>query len=115
MYGSFRIQKAGGPGVLHSRLAFGRGTNNEAEYRTLIAALESLLAEMERRSLDPADVQLEVCGDSLLVLRQLSGAWKAREPRMALLRDRAQRLLKRFGRVRLRHHDRARSVALLGH
>lgn len=115
MYGSFRIQKAGSRGVLQTRLAFGRGTNNEAEYRTLIAALESLLAQVERSRIDPAGVQLEVFGDSLLVLRQLSGAWKAREPRMAWLRDRAQRLLKRFGHVRLHHHDRAQSVALLGH
>lgn len=115
MYGSFRVQWAGGPGVLHSRLAFGRGTGNEAEYRTLIAGLESLLAELERRSLDPADVELEVLGDSLLVLRQLTGEWRAREPRMALLRDQAQGLLRRFGHVRLRHRGRAHSVALLGH
>jgi len=115
MYGSFRIQSAGSSSVIHARLAFGRGTNNEAEYRALIAALEALLADLERRGSDPAEVHLDVRGDSLLVLRQLSGAWKAQEPRMAALRDRARRLLERFGDVRLRHQERARTVAVLGH
>lgn len=115
MYGSFRIQKTGGRVLLGSRLALGRGTNNEAEYRALIAGLEALLAELERSGLEPRGVRLEVRGDSLLVLQQLAGAWKAREPRMLSLRNRAQELLSRFGDVRLRHQDRALSVAALGH
>ncbi len=115
MYGSFRIRKSAGAEVLRSRLTFGRGTNNEAEYRALIAALEALLAELERTGQDPGQVRLEVRGDSLLVLSQLAGAWKAREPRMLSLRNQARELLSRFGQVRLRHQDRALSVAALGH
>lgn len=115
MYGSFRIRTSAGSEVLRSRLTFGRGTNNEAEYRALIAALEALLAELERSGQDPGQVRLEVRGDSLLVLGQLAGAWKAREPRMLSLRNQARELLSRFGQVRLRHQDRALSVAVLGH
>ncbi len=115
MYGSFRVQGGRGTGVLHSRLTFGRGTNNEAEYRALIAALQALLAELETRGIDPGEVTLDVRGDSLLVLRQLAGVWKAREPRMRTLRDQAQALLSHFGHVRLHHQDRALSVAVLGH
>lgn len=115
MYGSFLVRQAGGKKLLHCRLTFGRGTNNEAEYRTLIAALEALLAELERSGWDPRQVRLEVRGDSQLVLRQLSGEWKAREPRLLSLRNQARDLLGCFGAVRLCHQDRARSVAALGH
>jgi ribonuclease HI len=60
-------------------------------------------------------VRLEVRGDSQLVIRQLEGEWKAKDPRMRELRDQALRLLKPYAEIRLVHQDRARSVAIFGH
>ena len=55
----------------------GRCTNNEAEY--LAASL--VLAEAVRLGVS----ELELSGDSKLVVQQLSGAWKIKEPRLQAL------------------------------
>lgn len=49
-------------------------TNNEAEYM----ALGLLAEELKRRGLRG----VEICGDSRLVIMQVSGAWKIKEPRL---------------------------------
>ncbi|MEX2030110.1 MAG: reverse transcriptase-like protein [Anaerolineales bacterium] len=115
-YGSFRIIPggAGGPTRIQRR-EFGRGTNNEAEYWTLIAGLEDLHAALEERGERPEDVDLIVRGDSRLVLEQVRGRWKTREPRMKELCDMAQRGLTQFRSVRLVHQPRSQTVRALGH
>ena len=62
----------------------GNGTNNEAEYYSLIKLLE----EIRRRGIKNVHVQ----GDSALVVNQVNGAWKAKDPRMKELRDHALRV-----------------------
>ncbi len=114
-YGSYRIKLAGSRARKPVRLKLGRGTNNEAEYRTLIQAFEDLLDELERKGLDPSFVQLRVYGDSQLVIRQLQGQWKAKDERMRALRDRVLRLVQSFGSVEYQHQARWHSVAALGH
>jgi ribonuclease HI len=81
----------------------------------LIAGLGDLLDRLHREQVDPHTVRLEVCGDSRLVLSQLDGSWKTKEPRLQRLRDQALDLLAPFARVVFRHQPRAKSVALLGH
>jgi ribonuclease HI len=116
-YGSFRVRGEGKAAPVQEmrRLRFGRGTNNEAEYWTLLEGLRWTLDEVRRKRLRLADMELNVQGDSLLVIRQLQGEWKAREARMRQLRDEAAGLLSRFGKVRLQHRPRSRSVAEFGH
>jgi ribonuclease HI len=114
-YGSYRLHQPGRAPAGVLRLRFGQGTNNEAEYWTLLAGLRTLLEHLEATSLPPRQVVLEVRGDSQLVLSQLNGSWKARQPKMRALRDEALDLLGRFGSVRLVHQPRPRSVAILGH
>jgi ribonuclease HI len=114
-YGSYRLQPSGEPPQPVSRHTFGHGTNNDAEYKALIAGLRGLQAVLAARSQRPADVALEVRGDSRLVLEQLRGTWKVKNPRMAALHREAQGLLDLFGEVRLAHQDRRRSVRVLGH
>ena len=98
------------------RLDFGaRMTNNEAEYDTLIAALEDLIARITQAGRNPAEFSVEVRGDSRLVINQVSGAWKARDERMRTRRDRVRELLDRFGSYELRLQPRQESVRLLGH
>ncbi len=98
------------------RMEFGRGvTNNQAEYMALLAGLRDLLATLEASGRQPQEMTLEVQGDSSLVINQLLGRWKTRNPGLQPLQQEAQRLLKSFRRVRLVWTPRARSVEALGH
>ncbi len=114
-YGSFRIQRKGARAAITRRMRFGHGTNNEAEYWALLAGLRALLSQLRAAKIDPRQVRLVVRGDSQLVIRQLQGEWKAKDPRMRELRDLASQLLEPFDEVHLAHQDRARSVAMFGH
>ncbi len=111
-YGSYAISQAGGPARV-TRLSFEAPlTNNEAEYRTLLAALRDLRQQLaDRASL----ISLEVRGDSQLILEQVAGRWKAKDDRLRELRDDARRELAGFKRHRLVHQARADTVKVLGH
>ena len=114
-YGSYALRWPGQPEQI-VRLRFGdRVTNNEAEYDTLIAALEVILQRLEDGGADPATARVEARGDSLLVVNQVTGQWEAKEPRLQLRRDRTRDLLGRFGQWQLIHHTRDHSVETLGH
>lgn len=113
-YGTFVLMRDGRE-VRRKRQELGRRTNNEAEYMALIAGLEDALAWLKGQGIDPAKEALEVRGDSQLVLCQVRGDWKVREPRMGVLRDKALELLRRFGRHTLVQVPRQESVKLLGH
>jgi ribonuclease HI len=115
-YGSYAVTTAGRPGRRIERLTFpGRVTSNEAEYDTLIAALAALPETMRTRGQQPGDCTVEVRGDSLLVISQVNGWWKARKPRMQQRRDRVLALVKQFKSVSFVHQARADSVGVLGH
>lgn len=114
-YGSYALRW---PGMAQQivQLQFGdRVTNNEAEYDTLIAALEAVLKRLRDQGADPTTARLEIRGDSQLVVNQVNGEWQVRDERMKKRCDRAQELLRQFGRWRLSYHNRARSVDVLGH
>jgi ribonuclease HI len=114
-YGSFRLQRTGSPPLPVQRLTFGLGTNNEAEYKALLGALQELQQLLAVEGLRPADVEIEVRGDSRLVLEQLRGTWRVKNLRLAGLHRQAAELLDGFANVRLVHQDRSRSVRVLGH
>lgn len=90
-------------------------TNNEAEYQTLIEALRCILELLREKGEDPARFRLEIQGDSALVLLQVSGDWKARNPRMRRLRDQVRELLSHFGEHQLIPIPRATALNYLGH
>ena len=114
-YGSYAVVACDGRKRVR-RLDFEDGmTNNEAEYDTLIAALDDVSQRVEAAGKRPADFTLEVRGDSSLVLRQVRGEWKAKEERMRRRRDMARSLLARFGGYRLVEQPREESVKVLGH
>ena len=64
-------------------------THNVAEYTGLIKSIEWVLANQFDRG-------LEILGDSQLVIRQLTGEYKVRSPRVTPLYDRAVSLLEAF-------------------
>lgn len=114
-YGSFFIQPWTDPDGVIERLTFGDGTNNEAEYLSLISSLRFLLAFLAGKGLEPSAVSVEIHGDSQLIIRQLKKQWKAKDSRMRTLRDEALQLLERFGRYQLTEQPRAKIVKRLGH
>lgn len=65
----------------------GKGTNNEAEYHALLALM--------RHALRLGFWNLTVTSDSLLVVKQMEGEWKAKG-KLARLRDEAQNLRRLF-------------------
>jgi ribonuclease HI len=113
-YGSYSLQPNGGQPSI-ARVEFGEITNNEAEYETLIAALEDLYARLLAEGITPRQHRVTVQGDSRLVINQVTGAWKARDPRMLLRRNRARKILASFGEVSIEKVDRDQVVAILGH
>jgi ribonuclease HI len=115
-YGSYAITRTQDGAQRVERLQLGDGyTNNEAEYDSLIAALQDLIRRIEKGERKPQEFSLQVRGDSALVINQLKGSWKAREPRMRERRDRCRQLLECFGTVELRTQPREESVRVLGH
>jgi ribonuclease HI len=114
-YGSYVIRGMPGGAKKPARLKFQDGTNNEAEYRTLIAGIQAVLRQAKQLNLQPSEIDLLLRGDSTLVLKQMEGAWKAKDARMRALRDQARSLLKPFARVRYQHQPRSKSVRVLGH
>ena len=114
-YGSYAVITRDGRQRIR-RLDFGDDmTSNEAEYDTLIAALEDVSERVESAGKRPADFSVEVRGDSNLVLRQVRGEWKAKDERMRQRRDVVRSLLSRFGGHRLVDQPREESVKVLGH
>jgi probable phosphoglycerate mutase len=81
--------------------ALGRGTNNQAEYRGAIAALEAALA------LGASEVELRM--DSELIVRQMSGRYRVRNPALIPLHNRMLFLRKQFARVSIVHVPRAQN------
>jgi len=67
------------------RKYIGRGTNNEAEYKALIAALDHLLAE------EISEVKIHT--DSQLVASQMNGLWKVKDPKLRILHSEAKKLV----------------------
>ncbi len=80
----------------------GVATNNVAEYRALIAGLE-VAAPFGARI-------VHVRADSLLVIRQLEGAWRVKQAHLRPLRDAARALLREYDVVDLAHVPREQNV-----
>jgi ribonuclease HI len=111
-YGSYEI--AGPNGTVAARqVQFGNNmTNNQAEFRAVIAALEDLLERVGPRA---DSLSVAVRGDSQLVIRGLTGEWRVKHAGLQPLHRRAADLLRQFGNVDLAWHPRRESVRTFGH
>jgi ribonuclease HI len=115
-YGSYALTRAADGKHDIVRLDFGREmTNNEAEYETLVAALQGLAERIEATGGSPSDLGVEIRGDSALVIHQVEGKWNAKDERMRLLCSRVRDLLGRFKAHRSVLQGREESVRVLGH
>jgi ribonuclease H / adenosylcobalamin/alpha-ribazole phosphatase len=70
----------------------GRATNNVAEYRALIAGLES--------AAERGVTELDVVSDSELLVKQMQGDYRVKNEALRALWDEAQDLERRFAKVR---------------
>src|SRR5437762_1736036 len=76
----------------------GKCTNNVAEYRALITALE------EAKRLGAKNILVR--GDSELIIKQMRGEYRVKHPDMKALFDEAQNLIRRFHSARIEHNLR---------
>ena len=116
-YGSYRISRVADGKRKTKRLEFGdRMTNNQAEYRALIAGLEDLQGMVKAAGKSTADYTVAILGDSRLVVEQVKGRWKVRNAGLHPLNERAVELIKSFGAATtVSWQPRERSVRVLGH
>ena len=96
------IQDQTGHTVYESSRTLGVHTNNEAEYLALIAALQYL----REAKVQAADFHL----DSELVVRQIKGEYRVKEPRLKALHGQAIMLLNAVPKHSFRHIPRARNA-----
>jgi ribonuclease HI len=80
----------------------GATTNNVAEYRAVIAALEAAKQFPART--------MRVRSDSMLVIEQLKGRWKVKQAHLKVLYAEARALLDAYDHVELAHVPREQNV-----
>lgn len=77
--------------LAESKQAIGRATNNVAEYRGLIAGLDD--------AVQLGATEATVLMDSKLVVEQMAGRWKVKNPDLAALHAQARALARQFRRI----------------
>ncbi len=77
----------------------GEATNNCAEYKALILALQETVKISK-------ETVLEIRMDSELIVRQMQGQYKIKEPSLKLLAAEVIKLIKNFKNVTFRHVPR---------
>jgi ribonuclease HI len=96
------VEDSRGHALVRKGILLGRGTNNEAEYRALIAALE------EATKLGAAEV--EARADSQLLVRQIEGRYRVKAANLKPLFAKVRGLLASFERWRVVHVPREENV-----
>lgn len=93
------IQDAEGLCLLEAGYFLGRMTNNQAEYSALVRALKAARAARAR--------EVRILSDSELMVNQLNGKYRVKNPGLAPLFAEAVRLLGEFDRWSISHVPRA--------
>jgi len=97
------VEDANGRALVKRGILLGRGTNNEAEYRALIAALEEA-ARLGAR-------EVEARADSQLLVRQIEGRYRVKAANLKPLFAKVRGLLEQFERWRVVHVPREENQA----
>ncbi|MFH1017872.1 MAG: ribonuclease HI family protein [Pseudomonadota bacterium] len=92
------LQRPSGKEVDCVSEAIGITTNNEAEYRALVAGLE--------RALKRKCTEIQVRADSELIVRQMLGEYKVKHENLKRFWREAQALKDRFKRFEIKHVPR---------
>lgn len=89
------VRDAGGEVLEEVGERIGEATNNVAEYRALLKGIELAAAH--------GGSELELLGDSELVVRQVEGRYKVKNAGMKELHEEAKRALRDFDSWSIRH------------
>lgn len=94
------VVATGSAGVLQAELGeyIGEATNNVAEYRALLRGLEMAAAA--------GATEVEICADSELLVRQVSGEYRVKSPSLRPLSQWVAEQLRGFRRWSIRHVPR---------
>lgn len=110
-YGSFEIYIPDTPTKKFTRLQFGKGTNNEAEFEALIAGLQWC-----KQNMHPESLHLLILTDSMIVRnRVVQHDFRVGNHQMGQLCRRTHDLLHYFGSWEIKWHDRMNNVERFGH
>lgn len=101
------IQNAAGHSIKSYGEAIGETTNNEAEYRAVVSALQKVKALLGKEKIGKLAVEINM--DSELVVRQLSGVYKIEEERLFPFFIKIWNLKMDFGEVTFRHVPREKN------
>ncbi|HEX3172740.1 MAG TPA: reverse transcriptase-like protein [Solirubrobacterales bacterium] len=96
------VRDAGGAVLEERGERIGSATNNVAEYRALLLGIE--------RARELGAGELELVGDSELVVRQVKGEYKVKDATLRQLHEQATRALGPFERWSIRHVPRAQNA-----
>lgn len=97
------VQDPGGEVLEQRGERIGEATNNVAEYRAVLLGI--------RRATELGATELELVGDSELVVRQVKGEYKVKDATLRELHAEVARALRRFERWSIRHVRREQNAA----
>jgi ribonuclease HI len=97
-----RIVAGDGTELYAEGRAIGRATNNVAEYRAAVTVL--------RKALELGLDRIELRLDSELVVKQLTGQYRVRQPALVELKAEIDSVVRRFESFRVRHVPRERNA-----
>ena len=96
------VQDGGGEVLEERGERIGRATNNVAEYRALLLGIE--------RARELGASELELIGDSELIVRQVKGEYKVKDATLRELHGEVMRALRPFDGWSIRHVRRAENA-----
>jgi len=119
-YGSFQVKLDGREILKRSRVNFGFGTNNEAEFNALKLALDEAVGWLQSEAMNVKGVSLLVETDSTIVRNRLvvKNVIFKKYPsseRMFALANECLGLMNRFGKFNVVWKGRASNVQRFGH
>ena len=103
---SFIITSSKGEILVREGLFLGIATNNQAEYRAVKAVLEKLVLKFG----NDLPVKVELCSDSTLVVNQLSGNYKIKNPQIKTFVLQIKQLESKVGKIFYRHIPRSQNA-----
>jgi ribonuclease HI len=96
------VRDADGEVIYEAHETIGRATNNVAEYRALIFGIE--------KAAELGGTELELVGDSELVVKQVRGEYRVKDAGLKPLHSAAQKALGNFAEWEIRHVKRERNA-----
>ena len=119
-YGSFQVKLDGKEIVKRSRVDFGFGTNNEAEFNALKLALDEAMRLFQEKAVELKSLSLVIETDSTIVRNRLvvkNVVFKKypSSQRMFALANECLEIMNQFGKFQVIWKGRANNVERFGH